>query len=307
MEVRQWTYDEYPEFTEPVAGAVRVPTTGDEPGARYTPDVPYATVDGTTLHLQIMRPVSRNRGAAPAPCIVYVQGSAWRKQDCHADIPQIGRLAARGYVVAVAEYRHTGIALFPAQIRDAQNAVRFMHAHAAEYGADPGRIIMMGNSSGGHTAVFCGILNDGEDSLYPGVSARVSGIIDLYGAVSLMRDDGFPTTVNHHLPDSPEGALMAADLRAHPELRAQASAERCITPDLDLPPLLIAHGTKDRTVSPQLSVDLYERARACGKEAYLYLLEGADHGGPEFFSPAMCEIYDAFCRHCLGEKVAPFD
>ncbi len=32
MEIKEWTYEEYPAFEEEVEGAVRIPTTGDEPG-----------------------------------------------------------------------------------------------------------------------------------------------------------------------------------------------------------------------------------------------------------------------------------
>ena len=45
-------------------------------------------------------------------------------------------LAKKGYVIAVVEYRHSGIAAFPAQIQDARDAVRFMKIHGGEYHAD---------------------------------------------------------------------------------------------------------------------------------------------------------------------------
>lgn len=65
--------------------------------------------------------------------MVFVQGSGWFRQNVSAQIPQVSRLAARGYAAAVVEYRHSGIAPFPAQIMDARNVVRFMRTHAAEY------------------------------------------------------------------------------------------------------------------------------------------------------------------------------
>lgn len=310
MEIKSWTYDEFPAFAEEVAGARRIATTGDERGVRYLHDVPYAERDGMTLHLQILRPGSRNHPDEVCPCVVYVQGSAWGMQDVWGPVPQLARLAARGYVVAIVEYRPAPGAHFPAQVLDALDAIRFMRRNAATYAVDPDRIVVAGSSSGGHTAVFCGImageaLEEGEEAgTVAGTSARVSGIIDLYGAVSLMHDDGFPTTVNHHLPSSPEGRLMGADLRAHPELRAQASVTCRITAELAFPPVLIAHGTKDRTVSTRLSVELYEHLRALGKDAELYLLEGADHGGPEFFTESMCDVYDRFMRRCFAECAA---
>lgn len=339
MECKAWTYDEFPAFDEDVDGATHIATTGGEVGVRYHRDVPYAELDGMTLCLQILEPVARawnDAPHAPWPCVVYVQGSAWREQNVYRDLPQVAELARRGYVVAVVEYRHSGIAPFPAQIHDAQNAIRYLRSHAGDWNIDPARIAVAGNSSGGHTAVFCGLMSAWEargavapapaapastpapapadpgatdapasldpeaESCYPGVSAQVRGIIDLYGAVSLMRADGFPTTIDHHLPSSPEGMLMGCNLRERPDLCRLASAGEHLVPGLALPSLLIVHGTKDRTVSTRLSVDLYERARACGLDAELYLLDGADHGGPEFFMPALVDVYDAFLKRCLA-------
>lgn len=58
-----------------------------------------------------------------------------------------------------------------------------------------------------------------------------------------------------------------------------------IRPETKLPPVWIMHGTKDRKVSPYQSVRLYKKLKECGKEATLYLVDGADHGGSEFWTP----------------------
>ena len=40
MDIKPWEYADFPAFNEPVPGATRVPTTGDEIGVTYHPDVP---------------------------------------------------------------------------------------------------------------------------------------------------------------------------------------------------------------------------------------------------------------------------
>ena len=45
----------------------------------------------------------------------------------------------------------------PAQVKDTKTALRFMKQNAATYHADPNKIIMWGDSSGGHTAVMVGV------------------------------------------------------------------------------------------------------------------------------------------------------
>ena len=159
MEVKEWSYEDFPEFAEEVEGAVKIPTTGNEIGVIYHHNVEYAEIDGEKLHLQILRPLTRNQPDMVCPCVVFVQGSAWFKQDVYAQLPRVAKLAERGYAVAVVEYRHSGIAPFPAQIMDARNAVRFLRVHAEEYRIAPEKIVIAGDSSGGHTAMFAGMIH----------------------------------------------------------------------------------------------------------------------------------------------------
>jgi len=44
------------------------------------------------------------------------------------------------------------------------------------------------------------------------------------------------------------------------------------------------------------SASLYRRLRDVGKSAELYLLEGADHGGAEFWTDGMCRVATDFMR-----------
>lgn len=89
--------------------------------------------------------------------MVHVQGSAWMKQDRTALVPTLSRIAERGFVVAIVEYRHSGIASFPAQIQDARNAVRFMRANAAQYHVDADNLFLSGCSSGGQVALLAAV------------------------------------------------------------------------------------------------------------------------------------------------------
>ena len=310
MEVKQWTYADFPEFTEIPEGAGVIETTGDEVGVNYFHDIEYAEADGHKLHLQILIPASRNDGFLPfaekqpfaRPCFVFVQGSAWMQQYVYAKVAQVAKLAQKGYVCAIVEYRHSGIASFPAQAVDARNAVRFLRKNAARFGIDPARMILAGDSSGGHTAMWGAMLQDDhtDDNLYPGVSAQVCGIVNYYGSTSVMAPDSNPQTVNHCLPDSPEGMVMGRqDLLAHPELARALSVECNIDSQTDLPPVLIFHGTKDRTVNCAGSAILYEKLKETGHEVSFYLVKGADHGGPEFWTDQMIDLVDRFCRKCF--------
>ena len=292
MEIKEWTYEEYPAFEEEVEGTVKIPTTGDEPGTYIYSNVEYANMDGVPLHLQIITPQTRNTKNKDNkyPCLVYVQGSAWLKQNINAKLGLLARLSEKGYVIAVVEYRHSGIAPFPAVAIDTRNAIRFMKQHSAEYMVDVEKMFVGGDSSGAHAALFSQIIQDDDN-----MDADVKGIISFYGANSMMLPDGTPSTLNHHLPDSPEGKEMGGvNLLEHPELCRKMSVECNVDEQTKLPPVLMFHGTKDRTINPRVSVTIYNRLKECGKDVKLYFLEGADHGGSEFWTEEVQEIVIRF-------------
>lgn len=302
MEIREWTYEEIPEFNEEIEGVTRIPTTGDEVGTVCVPGIVYENIEGKEYHLQILKPIARNCNVSGKvyPCIVYVQGSAWKQQNVFEKIGMLSRLAERGYVIAVVEYRHSGIAVFPAQAQDARNAVRFMKKYADEYQVDANRIFLAGDSSGGHTALFAGILQDDRDevNLYPGISADVRGIVAYYPSASVMLEDGMPSTLNHHLPDSPEGMVMGhANLREHPELCEKLSFECNVKKETKVPPVLLFHGTKDRIINTRVSVTIYEHLKELDKEIALYLIEGGDHGGAEYWTGEVIAVVERFLKN----------
>ena len=84
---------------------------------------------------------------ADHPLIVWVHGGGWRR----GDKGPVGRkpraLVDRGYVFASVNYRFVPQVEVPDQAADVAAAVRFLHDHAADYGADPERSGLMGHST----------------------------------------------------------------------------------------------------------------------------------------------------------------
>ncbi|HWX96411.1 MAG TPA: alpha/beta hydrolase [Solirubrobacteraceae bacterium] len=95
--------------------------------------------------------------AGPAPLVVYYHGGGWVAGDLDTH-DQPCRLLARtsGARVLSVDYRLSPEHPFPAPVDDALAAFRDVSARAAEYGADPARIAVAGDSAGGHlAAVTC--------------------------------------------------------------------------------------------------------------------------------------------------------
>ncbi|MDD3242581.1 MAG: alpha/beta hydrolase [Eubacteriales bacterium] len=265
------------------------------PQVRYHSNVPYLCRSGIELHLQILQPECDT----PLPLIVYVQGSAWRKQNVYYEIPQLVSVARMGYVVAVVEYRPSDIARFPAQMQDAKTAIRYLKSHAGQYGVDPQRVAVWGDSSGGHTALMVGVTQDMPELDTPDygeVSCEVCCVVDMYGPTRIDRMNDVPSTQNHNNDDSPESDLIGAPVGEHPELAARTSPMTYLTAERALPPILMLHGTRDRLVPFQQSVLLYEALRALGKQVEFYCLEDADHGGSPFWTQEVLRVIDAFIR-----------
>lgn len=272
--------------------------SGNETDCAYFNDVTYVTRNGVELKLQIITPFNPMMQGKRFPLVVFVQGSAWFKQNCHVNVPQLARFAQRGYVAAIVEYRHSGISPFPAQVQDAKTAIRFLRMNADKFGINPEQVFIWGDSSGGHTAVLAGLtcndnIFDTED--YNEYSCSVKGIIDYYGVTDITDPEGFPSTQNHQKPDSPEGQFIGGkDVSEHPELAQPTIAMNHISKDKLVPPVLIFHGTSDRIVSFSQSVKLYEKLIGCGKKVDFYAINGADHGGPAFWSKEVLDIVEAF-------------
>jgi acetyl esterase len=90
----------------------------------------------------------------PAPCLIYLHGGGWviGSLDSHDGVCR--RLAFAGDVlVASVDYRLAPEHKFPAGLDDCIAAVRWIAGHGAEWGIDPGRLAIGGDSAGANLAL----------------------------------------------------------------------------------------------------------------------------------------------------------
>lgn len=292
------TYEEMIEDETVIDGMQTRIMSDQEMDTIYIPDVEYMNVDGISRVLQILVPRKRVMNNEKYPLIVYVQGSAWHKQNVYQHVGQLNYLCKKGYVIAIVQYRESDLAPFPAQIEDTKTAIRFLKKNKEEYFIDDQNVFLFGDSSGGHVALVSGLTchRDVMDStLYPGYSNEIRAIVDFYGVVDITMTDGFPTTENHQQPDSPEGYLIGKKhVLEHLDIARKTNPLSYI--DGQIPPILIAHGTKDRLVAFKQSVKLYKALKENNKEVVFYRMKGADHGGPMFFCEEMLDEVDCFLK-----------
>lgn len=211
------------------------------------------------------------------PVAVWLHGGSWVAGDKRPLPGVLLGLRERGFAVAAVNYRLSGLSSFPAQVQDVKGSVRWLRAHAGEYGLDPSRVFLVGFSAGGHLASLAA-LTAGDPVLEGDVggnvaeSSAVAGVVVYAGPSDLPRLAGECT--NCEVSEEFQ-ALGCAFLLCGERGRA-ASALTHVSGSA--PPFLLLHGGADRVVPPEQSRLLEEALRAVGAPVELRVIAGAPHG-----------------------------
>lgn len=257
----------------------------------------YAVPGGYPLHLYLIRPAER-KGALP--CIIYIPGSAWKKQRMAGSLKAMAPMARKGYAVACVEYRPCDVALFPAQVKDAKTATRFIRRKAKKYGIDPQNIFAWGSSSGAHTVLLQAFTQDSQLlDPEPGarVPCRVNAFIDYYGPSELVYEFRISKGYQEN-PDSNGGLLLGNPVEQKRDVALKASPLYYVHPDVV--PVLVVHGDVDKVVPPEQSHWLIARMQECGARVESIFLPNQGHGGKAFWAEELYERCDAFLRSCIS-------
>lgn len=116
-------------------------------GTRVLKDIAYGSDDQQKLDVYIPDKASR------APILFMVHGGAWMFGDKvqGAGLPnKIARWLPLGYVLVSVNYRMSRSPDPLAQVDDVGRALAYTQDHAAEWHADPARVLVMGHSAGAH-------------------------------------------------------------------------------------------------------------------------------------------------------------
>jgi acetyl esterase/lipase len=236
-------------------------------------DLVYKQAADQPLKLDLYLP-THVRG--PIPTVVWVAGGGWAQMGKDGCAQLAAWLTGYGFAVAGIEYRVSGQAPFPAQIQDCKAAIRWLRAHAGQYGLNRRRFGAWGDSAGGHLVELLGTTAriaafEGGD-VHPNESSEVQAVCAFYGPSDLA-----------DLPNA--GALVTQLLGAAPKDDPQrtAWASPLYHINEDSAPHLLAHGDQDKSVPISHSYRLLSRLQQFGVEASLYVRRGFGHEDSAFY------------------------
>ena len=284
--------------TEAEAAFVRVAT-----GYSLTPDVTYHRADGQDLTLDVYRP---RAASEPRPTLVYIHGGGWTNGSRQASALTVLPWLEMGWNVVNVSYRLADAAHAPAAVEDCRCALRWVYRNAERFDFDLERIVVTGNSAGGHLALTTGMLpaSAGLDRQCPGDRRRawttgatstapleVAAIVNWYGITDVY-------DLAHRTPGT-SGNFTEAWLGSGSD---RDDVARRVSPTNYVhggtPPVLTIHGDADSIVPYDHATRLHELLDEWGVSNRLLTIEGGGHGG---FSPAENQRIYAAIRAFLAE------
>ncbi|MHB8901560.1 MAG: alpha/beta fold hydrolase [Thermoguttaceae bacterium] len=214
-------------------------------------------------------------GDRPRPALVIIHGGGWRSGDKGGGQWRALPLeyAAKGYVAVSVNYRFIDEAAFSACVEDVKCAVRWLRANAKKYNVDPRRIGAYGNSAGAHLVAMLGLA---------GPEAGLEGdgpYRDQSSLVQAVCCSATPTDFVDWPGRSPraESAFLAGPGESVAERMKKLSPISYVR--ADAPPMLVIHGTADKTVPLSQGEKFVEALKKAGAKDVTFLkYDGAGHG-----------------------------
>jgi len=264
------------------------------------PNLTYLRASGYESKLDVYK---RRDATAPQPTLIFVHGGGWILGTKEASVMSIIPWLEMGWNVVNVEYRMARTALAPAAVEDLQCALRFVVNDAKTYGVDVNKIVLSGESAGGHLALTTGMIpeNAGFDRVCAGggfmasetALPKVAAIINWYGI----------TDVNDLLAGPNAKSYAVQWLGSMPN---RDEVARSVSPltyvRAGLPPILSIQGDADPIVPYSQNVRLRDALTKAGVPNELVTIPGGGHGNfkPQERTMAYQKIREFLAKNGLG-------
>ena len=254
--------------------------TAYDPAQKYPAtsfDVECHTSQNAVIQARLYQP----QGNGPFPVLMDFHGGAWSGGDRQQGQLRDNSLAESGLLVVAVDLRSSPGHHYPAQVEDANLAIRWAKTHAHLYQGEANSLGAFGISSGGHTLMLTVMRPDDEQftslSLPASTSSKAcvryaiveSGVLDpllrYQYAKSVGRKDLVEKSENYFGTETvmqegnPQGILD----------RGEA---------VELPPVLLFQGTADANIPASIPKNFVKSYRAAGGNIEFKLFADAAHG-----------------------------
>lgn len=255
-----------------------------------TNDIVYAKPGVKPLKYDVFSP----KGAKNLPIIVIIHGGGWTAND--EDIMRgLARELTKGgkFVVFSMDYRWAGTADGDATpntmadlIDDVFGGIAHIMEHAAQYGGDPTRIGVTGDSAGGHLSAAASLMTNMIGSRgfgkTPGVFEFLPSYVPKGKTVEQLRDD-MTKAIKAAAPSY--GVFSAAMLNAYSDNpAADQSWKEAIAPLSHIPaatersvPQFLTRGTRDPLITDVAVKEFVDALVKAGHRAEYVQVGGASH------------------------------
>jgi acetyl esterase/lipase len=261
------------------------------------PNVTYLNMGGTDLKLDVYK---RRTATTPQPTLIYMHGGFWVAGNKEGALMSLLPWMEMGWNVVNVEYRLGAAALAPAALEDCFCALRFLSGQmqAQTYNIDTSRIVVTGESAGGHLALALGTIpeSEGLDRECAGAPLpKVAAVINWFGISDV------PDVI-----DGPHKANAAVrwfgSLPNRMEIARRVSPLTYVRPGL--PPILTVHGDADPTVPYSEAVKLHEELAKVNVPNQLVTIPGGKHGNftPQEREKIYTTIREFLAKNGLGQK-----
>jgi acetyl esterase/lipase len=259
------------------------------------PNLTYVVASNYEAKLDIYQ---RRDATSPQPTVIFMHGGFWAAGAKETSVMSLMPWLEMGWNVVNVEYRLARVALAPAAVEDCLCALRFIGAQAKTYNIDLNRLVVSGESAGGHLALSLGMIPEsaGLDRQCAGAALpKVAAVINWYGITDVA-----------DVIDGPHKANLAAQwmgsMPNRDEIAHRVSPLTYVRSGL--PPIMTIHGDADPLVPYQQAVRLHEALAKVNSPNQLLTIPGGKHGGytADERTRIWIAIREFLAKNGLGEK-----
>jgi len=261
------------------------------------PDIVYGRADNIELKLHVF-----TAGIKPdmRPTLMYIHGGGWVHLMKEDRILYLLPYLAQGMNTVNVDYRLAYQSRAPGAVEDCRTALHWVHQNAEEYGFDLSKLVVAGESAGGHLALMTGMLT--ADAGFDNVCAwsvgnrpvTVAAIVNFFG----------PTDMTSFV-EGPHTAAFA--LEWFGSMPGRAELAKRISPlnyvRLGLPPIITIHGEADHSVPFEQALRLHDALEKVGVPHQLVRVPGAQHGCENWTPAQQLHAQTAIFKFLRDHKV----